>query len=164
LARVLAERLGAMPHPIFAPTFVETEALRKALLREPELAETVARFGSLDLAIVGIGAMPADAGGAASSLVRSGVLGHDELRGLAERGAVGDLVVHPFDADGGFVAPDLAARAIAIGVDDLRRTRRVVAVASGTRKARAIRGALATGIVRILVTDAPTARAVLAAR
>ena len=43
-------------------------ALRDALLREPELASTVARFGSLDLAIVGIGAMPADSGGAASSL------------------------------------------------------------------------------------------------
>ena len=163
LARVLADRLGGTSHPIFAPTFVETAALRTALLREPELAETVDRFGALDLAIVGIGAMPAEAVGAASSLVRSGVLDADELAGLATRGAVGDLVVHPFDAAGTFVAPELAARAIAIGVDDLRRTRRVIAVASGARKARAIRGALATGIVRILVTDAPTARAVLGA-
>jgi len=162
LARVLADRLGGTAHPIFAPTFVETPALREALLREPELAETVAQFGSLDLAIVGIGAMPADAAGAASSLVRSGVLTDDEVRGLASGGAVGDLVVHPFDADGVFLALDLAGRAIAIGVPELRHTRRVVAVASGQRKARAIRGALSSGVVRILVTDAPTARAVLA--
>jgi DNA-binding transcriptional regulator LsrR (DeoR family) len=163
LARVLADRLGGTAHPIFAPTFVETAALRTALLREPEVAGTAERFETLDLAIVGIGAMPGDAAGAASSLVRSGVLDPDELAGLTARGAVGDLVVHPFDAAGTFVAPELAERAIAIGVDDLRRTRRVIAVASGPRKARAIRGALATGIVRILVTDALTARAVLGA-
>jgi DNA-binding transcriptional regulator LsrR (DeoR family) len=163
LARALADRLGGTAHPIFAPTFVETAALRTALLREPDLAGTVDRFGSLDLAIVGVGAMPVDTEGAASSLVRSGVLGADELAGLTARGAVGDLVVHPFDATGAFVAPELAARAVAIGIDDLRRTRRVVAVASGVRKAGAIRGALATGIVRILVTDAATARAVLGA-
>jgi len=161
LARVLADRLGGTSHPVFAPTFVETADLRAALLREPELAGTVERFGTLDLAIVGVGAMPADTDGAASSLLRSGVLAAAEIDGLIGRGAVGDLVVHPFDADGVFVAPELAARAIAIGVDELRRTRRVVAIASGIRKARAIRGALASGIVRILVTDASTARAVL---
>lgn len=162
LARILADRLGATHHPIFAPTFVETPALRAALLREVDVAGTVGRFARLDLAIVGIGAMPADGDAAASSLLRSGVLDETEVSNLVALGAVGDLVVHPFDATGRFVAPDLAARAIAIGVDELRDIRRVVAVASDIRKADAIRGALATGIVRMLVTDGPTARAVLA--
>lgn len=161
LARVLADRLGATHRAIYAPAFVETAALRAALLREPEVADTVARFRVLDLAIVGIGAMPAGDGSAASSLVQSGVLDETEVLRLAGLGAVGDLVVHPFDATGRFVAPDLAERAVAIGVEELRRVRRVVAVASGTRKAGAIRGALASGVVRMLVTDGPTARAVL---
>ena len=161
LARVLADRLGATHRAIYAPAFVETTALRAALLREPEVADTVARFRVLDLAIVGIGAMPAGDGSAASSLVQSGVLGETEVLRLAALGAVGDLVVHPFDATGRFVAPDLAERAVAIGVEELRRVRRVVAVASGMRKAAAIRGALESGVVRMLVTDGPTARAVL---
>ena len=161
LARVLADRLGATHRAIYAPAFVETAALRSALLREPEVADTVARFRVLDLAIVGIGAMPAGDGSAASSLVQSGVLDETEVLRLAALGAVGDLVVHPFDATGRFVAPDLAERAVAIGVEELRRVRRVVAVASGMRKAAAIRGALASGVVRMLVTDGPTARAVL---
>ena len=161
LARVLADRLGATHRAIYAPAFVETTALRAALLREPEVADTVARFRVLDLAIVGIGAMPAGDGSAASSLVQSGVLDETEVLRLAALGAVGDLVVHPFDATGRFVAPDLAERAVAIGVEELRRVRRVVAVASGMRKAAAIRGALESGVVRMLVTDGPTARAVL---
>ena len=43
------------------------------------------------------------------------------------------------------------------------RTVAAVAVAVGADKAAAIRGALRTGIVRVLVTDRATARAVLAA-
>ncbi len=161
LARGLAERLGGTHRAIYAPAFVEDAALRSALLREPEVAETVARFGSVDLAIVGIGAMPVGDQAAASSLLGSGVLDDADVRRLAEAGAIGDLVVHPFDATGTFVAPDLAERAIAIGVEALRAVPRVVAVAYGPHKAGAIRGALATGVVRMLVTDAATARAVL---
>jgi DNA-binding transcriptional regulator LsrR (DeoR family) len=162
IARVLADRLGGIHHPIFAPTFIETAALRSALVREPEIADAIARFAVLDLAIVGIGAMPRVDGGVESSLLRSGALDAAEVSRLATLGAVGDLVVHVFDATGRFVAQDLAERAVAISVDELRQVRRVVAVASGTGKAPAIRGALLSGVVRILVTDAATARAVLA--
>lgn len=162
LARVLADRLGAVHHAIYAPAFVETAELRRALQREPEVADAVGRFGALTLAVVGIGAMAADDGGPASSLLRSGVLDDRTVARLSALGAVGDLVVHPFDTRGRFVAADLAERAVAVGVEELRRVRRVVAVASGVRKAEAIRGAMATGLVRILVTDGPTARAILA--
>lgn len=162
LARVLADRLGAAHHAIYAPAFVETADVRRALQREPEVADAVGRFAALTLAVVGIGAMPADDGRPASSLLRSGVLDDGEVARLSALGAVGDLVVHPFDARGRFVAADLAERAVAIGVEELRRVRRVVAIASGVRKSEAIRGAMATGLVRILITDGPTARAILA--
>ena len=119
------------------------------------------RFGDLTLAIIGIGAMPSATSEASSSLLRSGVLDDAEIARLVALGAVGDLLVHPFDAAGRFVAPDLAERAVAIGIDALRRVPRVVAVAVGSSKAAAIRGGLASGVVRILVTDRATARAVL---
>jgi DNA-binding transcriptional regulator LsrR (DeoR family) len=80
---------------------------------------------------------------------------------LGRLGAVGDLLVHPFTAAGSFVAPDLAERAIAISIDQLRRVPTVVAIAAGTAKVAAIRGALATGVIGVLVTDAATARGLL---
>lgn len=161
LARVFADRLGAGHHPLHAPAIVDDPDLRRALLAEPDLAATLAAFGRLTVAIVGIGALGADGGD--SSLVRSGVLDEAEVERLRARGAVGDLVVHAFDAAGRFVAPDLSARALAIDVAQLRRVPRVVAIAAGAHKAAAIRGALATGIVRVLATDAPAAAAILAA-
>ncbi len=162
LARVLADRLGARHTAIYAPAFVETVDLRRSLEREPDVADAVARFTAVTLAIIGIGAMATDGVGPASSLLRSGGLDDDDLARLAALGVVGDLVVHAFDGHGRFVAADLSDRAVAIGIEELRRVRRVVAVASGAHKADAIRGALATGLVRILVTDEPTARAVMA--
>lgn len=161
LSRLLADRLGAAHHPLFAPAFVESRALRRALLRQPDVADAADRFGAITLAIVGIGAMPSSSGQTSSSLLRSGVLDAATVVRLVGLGAVGDLVVHPFDEAGQFIAPDLAERAMAIDVAELRRARRVVAVAAGLEKATAIRGALTSGVVRILVTDAPTARAVL---
>jgi DNA-binding transcriptional regulator LsrR (DeoR family) len=165
LARTLADRLGATCRAIYAPAFVGSPAIRAELLRQPEVAGATDRFRAVTLAIVGIGALPtnqaADRGGT-SSLVRSRVLDDVEVARLVAAGAVGDLVVHPFDAGGRFVAPELAARAVAIGVDELRAIPRVVAIAAGTGKAAAIRGALATGVIDVLVVDAPTARTVMA--
>lgn len=158
--RLLAERLGGRAHALHAPTFVESGDLRLALAREREIAETCAWFERLALAIIGIGAFEipwAAPDGPSSSLLRSGALLPDDLAGLAAAGAVGDLLVHAFDVEGRFVAPDLAARAMAISVDALRRIPCVVAVATGANKAVALRGALGTGIIRMLVTDAHAA-------
>ena len=157
LTRVLAERLGAKLHRIHAPAFVESAELRSALIRQAEVAATVERFAAIDVAVVGIGAFGTTESAASSSLLRSGALSRDEAGRLTRAGAVGDLLVHPFTADGAFVAPDLAARAIAISIDDLRRVPSVVAIASGPAKISAIRGALRTGVVGVLVTDAQTA-------
>lgn len=163
LARALADRLGAIDHPIYAPAFVATPELRAALAEDPEVADAMDRFDTLTMAIVGIGALPRGDQPGSSSLIRSGALDEAEVARLAALGAVGDLVVHPFDATGRFVAPDLAARAVAIDVEALRRVSRVIAVAVGAAKAEAVRGALATGLVRILVTDRATAQAVVEA-
>jgi DNA-binding transcriptional regulator LsrR (DeoR family) len=161
LTRVLAERLGGLPHRIHAPAFVESAELRSALERQPEIAATLERFETVAIAVVGIGAFGAGDRAASSSLVRSGALTPAELDRLGRLGAVGDLLVHPFTAAGSFVAPDLAERAIAISIDQLRRVPTVVAIAAGTAKVAAIRGALATGVIGVLVTDAATARGLL---
>jgi DNA-binding transcriptional regulator LsrR (DeoR family) len=153
LARRLADRLGGRYQALFAPAFVETPALRNALLREPEIQATIGLYDQVTLAIIGIGALAGEAMDVRSSLVQSGVLDETEWARLREQGAVGDLLLYPFDAEGRFVAPALCERAIAIGLDRLRRVRQVVAVAGGARKVKAIAGALATGIVRTLVTD-----------
>jgi DNA-binding transcriptional regulator LsrR (DeoR family) len=66
--------------------------------------------------------------------------------------------VHVFDDEGRIVS---AERSIALSVTQLRRTR-VIAVAGGRPKHRAVAGALRTKLVDVLVTDAGCARFALA--
>jgi DNA-binding transcriptional regulator LsrR (DeoR family) len=72
--------------------------------------------------------------------------------------AAGHVLVHIFDDEGRIVS---AERSIALSVAQLRRTR-VVAVAGGRTKHRAVLGALHTKLVDVLVTDAGCARFALA--
>lgn len=161
LARVLADRLGATYHPLFAPAFVESADLRDALLREPEIEATVGQLDHISLAIMGIGAF---AGGrsSSSSLVQTRVLADADLERLLDQGAVGDLILYPFDAHGRFVDDRLTRRAVAVTIEQLRRVPRVIGVAGSAVKAEAIAAALATGIIRILVTDEAAAERIVA--
>ena len=77
--------------------------------------------------------------------------------GAREDGA-GHILVHVFDREGRIIA---AERSIALTVAQLRRTR-VIAVAAGRRKRDAVAGALRSGLLDVLVTDAPCAKAALA--
>jgi DNA-binding transcriptional regulator LsrR (DeoR family) len=167
VSRRLAERLGAAHRPLFAPAIVDDAAVRAALVRQPDIARTIAAFDELSTALVGIGTFAVDPQTGAdvpgSSLLRSGVLAPDDVARLRRAGAVGDLVVHPFDAAGRFVVPALADRAVAIDIAALRRVPRVIAVAAGAAKGTAIRGALATGLIDVLITDRAAAAAVLEA-
>ncbi len=167
LTRVLAARIGAAVHPLHAPAFVDSTEAREMLIRQPEIAATMRQFGRLSIALVGVGAFAAPSRRAAtplpsSSLLRSGAMTDRDVDDLARHGAIGDLVVHPFDERGRFVPSATTDRAIAIPVDALATVPRVVAVAAGREKAAAIRGALRTGIIRILVTDAAAATEIVA--
>lgn len=163
LARRFAERLGASCHSLFAPAFVESPGLRAAFLRQPEVRETVAMFGKVTCAVLGVGAWADDQGAAPpSSLVAAAVIGHDDWEQLRAEGAIGDLLLYPFTAEGRFVGDELAARSIAISLDQLRSVPRAMAVAGGTDKVLAIRGALSSGILTMLVTDTATAEMILA--
>ncbi len=162
LTRRLADRLGGRASILFAPALVDSPASRSALVKHPEIRSTMLQWDRLTIAVVGIGAMPVPGEAIHSSLFGSGVLTDDEIDTLRGRGIVGDIVVHPLGADGSFAAPEVGERAMAVSVQQLQRVPRVVAVASGPAKAAAIRAALRSRVIDVLVTDQRTARGILA--
>ena len=73
------------------------------------------------------------------------------------------MLIAPFVVNGEFVARGpLASRSIAFEAPDLRGVPVTIGVAAGPSKVAPILGALRAGIVNTLVTDVPTAEAVLA--
>jgi DNA-binding transcriptional regulator LsrR (DeoR family) len=157
LAIDLARRFGTEPHLLFAPAVVDS-AQRQVLLAHDDLRATFDKFTQLDIAVLGVGSLTE----AETSRLRYGGVIDDALHGdLIRRGAVADVLSYVLTDDGEVLSSGLEDRTISIGLDDLRRTPRRIGVASGWRKSRAVRAAIASGLVNILVTDSQIGSALI---
>jgi lsr operon transcriptional repressor len=141
-----------IPTPIMA----STPSLAAALRDEPTVQQVLKQACSVEHALVGVGTPAADA-----TIVHLGYLNPADVRGLRERGVVGDILGQFFDADGNVVELPIHDRRIGIGLSDLVHIRKVVGVAGGLHKAEAILGALHGGFLDVLVTNELTAIRVL---
>ena len=149
--RRIADALGAQARGLMAPGLVDDAATKQGLVAHAGVRSIIDLWDRLDVAIFGIG-------GPAWSVSR---VGEQMERQLEEAGAIGEVLVAPFDLDGQFVCPTLRERVIALDARRLARIPVAIGVASGEGKVAPILGALRAGTVRQLVTDVATAEAVV---
>ncbi len=157
LAIDLARRFGTEPHLLFAPAIVDS-GQREVLLAHDDLRATFDKFAQLHIAVLGIGSLTEPT---TSRLRYGGVIDDDLHTELLRRGAVADVLSYVLTDDGEILSSGLEERTISIGLDDLRHTPHRIGVASGWRKSRAVRAAIASGLVNILVTDSQIASAII---
>lgn len=158
LMAAVARATGGAPTFLSSPGMVGSVGARESLMADPSLAEVMATWERLTTVLVGIGSLEP------SPLLRDSGNGlpdaeQDVLRDL---GAVGDICLRYFDADGAPVVSDVDSRIVGIDADQLRAVPRRIAVAGGQRKHAAILGAVRGGWVNVLVTDLDQARRMLA--
>jgi DNA-binding transcriptional regulator LsrR (DeoR family) len=149
LANLVAGTATLLP----APGAVGSAEARRVMHKDRYVQEATSLFKSVTVALVGVGAVEPSKMLAASGNVFSA----QELKSLSDRGAVGDICLRFFDADGDPVITPLNDRVIAIDLADLARVDRVVGIAGGKRKTAAIRGALRGRRINVLITDRATA-------
>lgn len=150
----LARLTGAEPKLLPVQGVTSSREARLLMMADPFVRETVDLFGSISLAIVGIGAVEPS-----ELLARSGnIFSSRELADLADAGAVGDISLRFFDQKGRTVKTPLDERVIGISLEELAKVERVVALAGGEKKTAAIAGALRIGVIDTLVTDKFTAQ------
>ena len=149
--RRIADALGAQARGLMAPGLVDDAATKQGLVAHAGVRSIIELWDCLDVAIFGIG-------GPAWSASH---VGEQVEQQLEETGAVGEVLVAPFDLDGRFVCPALRERVIALDARRLARIPVAIGVASGESKVAPILGALRAGTVRQLVTDVATAEAVV---
>jgi DNA-binding transcriptional regulator LsrR (DeoR family) len=158
LTQRFAELTGAKPTFLLAPGIAPSVQARKVLLQDQYVKEAMTALDEISLALVGIGALEPS-----SLLQRSGnIYSERELRALGERGAVGDVCLRFFDADGKPVATAVDKRVIGVTQQQLTSADRSVGVAGGARKYQAIRGAVRGGWINVLITDVATAERLIA--
>ncbi len=150
--RRIADAIGASARGLLAPGLLDDIATRDALAAHAGIRAVTDFWPRLDVAAFGIG-------GPAWSQAS---VGAPALAELQHGAAVGEILITPFDIGGRFLTTSLAGRRMAADVATLRRVPFVIAVASGPAKVEPILGALRTGLIRTLITDAETGAAVLA--
>jgi DNA-binding transcriptional regulator LsrR (DeoR family) len=157
LTQRFAELTGAQPTFLLAPGIATSVEARGALVQDRFVREALARLDEVTLALVGIGAFEPS-----MLLQRSGnIFSERELAALGKQGAVGDICLRFYDAQGRRVASDVDRRVIGVTLEQLRDVERCVGVAGGERKYEAIRGALRGCWINVLITDHITAERLL---
>lgn len=158
LTRRLAHLIRGQATLLPAPGITGSVQARQVILQDLFVQQAMAKFQQVTLALVGIGAV-----GPSRLLASSGnTFAPDELAELEALGAVGDICLHFFRADGVPIASKLDQRVVSMGLETLRGVRRCVGIAGGHRKIAAIRGALAGGWINVLITDRYTAQQLVA--
>lgn len=155
VVRHASQRSGGDVYPIFAPLVIEDLETANSLRRHPDIRAAVDLFPSLTTAVLSVGAWDP-----AQSQIRD-VLSDADRRNALDKGCVADIAGMLIREDGALADPGFQERCISISYDQLRRVPRVVAVAGGAAKARAIRAVSGAGLITDLVTDDSLAMAVL---
>lgn len=153
----LATQFDAEVGVIPAPGLLGSSAARDGLMGDPPVQQALQIARRSTVALVGIGTMEP------SWLIRESgnALPESFLATLAEQGAVGDVCLRLFDAEGRSVESELDRRVVGITSEELRRIPRRIAVAGGIEKTAAIAGALRGGLVSTLITDTEVAERLL---
>jgi deoxyribonucleoside regulator len=157
LTMMLSQRLGGTAYVIQAPVIVKNLGIRETFLRESKIREALAKAKEADLAVLGIGIVDRDGG-----LWKAGFLNHTDEARLKKAGAVGAICGHFYDSRGQMCSSDLKDRIIGLTLDELKRVRHKIGVATGPEKSGAILGALRGSLLNVLITDEETAERVLA--
>lgn len=151
----LAEKTGASAFVMPIPFFVNTIDNKAIILEQFGIGEVLELARTTSLKVVGIGSVDNDASIVASVMVESA-----EMEAVKGAGGVGELLGHFYNARGELVETDLSDRTMGLASKDLNEAN-VLAVAGGKTKVHAINAILNSRLLRGLITDERTARAII---
>jgi len=157
LAQRLSSLIGASPVLLQAPAVVGSRQARSVLFNDPTVQTAAEWFSKIDVALVGIGSMR-PSGLLASS---GNIFSKKELERVEKKGAVGDICFQFINQHGKPIENELAQRVIGIQLAQLRCAKRVVGIAGGAKKSKAIIAALRGEWINVLITDRGTAERLL---
>jgi DNA-binding transcriptional regulator LsrR (DeoR family) len=151
----LTEITGAESYFMPAPFFADSIEDKRVLMAQKGLKDVFALARAAKLHIVGIGEV-----GPKAHMLATGTITAEEFRQLERAGAVGEVLGQFLDAKGRPVEADINQRAVAVQLAEIKGTR-IVAIAGGRTKTRAIAAVLESRVVTGLITDETTAKAIV---
>jgi DNA-binding transcriptional regulator LsrR (DeoR family) len=151
----IADKVRAPHYPMPVPVISDTTEERAMFHRLRAVQNVFALARAADVVFVGVGQMGDDA-----PLLKDGFVTAEQLRDMQARGAVGEVAGWVFDSAGHYIDVGINERTGGVRIEPGKHTL-VIGIAAGPTKVPAIRAALTGGIITGLITDEPTAAALL---
>lgn len=149
IAARIAEHLGGEYRLLHIPDYLSPAAL-ETLQNESGIREIIDLIVSSDLVVHGIGTVN-------EMVIRRGFK-ESEIKKIIDKGAVGEALGYYIDSEGKIVD---VINSIGLHLNDLRRTKLVIAAAGGKNKAAAILACMYASPRSVLITDQGAAEEML---
>lgn len=142
-----------------APAVVDSVETKVALIERCGLRDIFRMTDDLDAVLLSIGGIRS-----ATTFYRGGYLKEEQREELVARGAVGDVLFHPFDVNGRIVDHPINSLVMSVDVERLRKAPIRILTSGGPEKVEALVGAMTLLSPTVLITDEESARRVIALR
>lgn len=161
LAALLAGKLNADHQFLHSPLFLDTDEACKSMKSQKQIRDTLNLANQSDLVLLGVGTIEVDS--KYSSIFRSGFLTEKEILEVKTNGGVGNFCGVIIDEHGNVMDIDINRRVMAVDLHTLRSNgRKIVGVAAGSRKSKAIEAVLSGGWLDVLITDQSAVKSIAA--
>jgi DNA-binding transcriptional regulator LsrR (DeoR family) len=153
----IAYRIGGRCVNLHAPGIVSKPEVKKLIMQEPSLVEQFKLIRSCTKVLFGVTGLDS-----ASMALRSGYMTPEKMRPYVKGGAIAVMSGRFLDAEGRPVLGPLDEQMIGLTIPEIAKIPERICVAAGPDKIPAVRAMLRGGYATILVTDEPTAQALVA--
>lgn len=153
ISRRLAQRLDARLTLLPAPGITGSAEARKVLVADRQVQASLALLSTVDTLYVGLGSLDSNPLLASDNSELARELAAD-IRSL---GAVGDIAMRFFDAQGRLVPARMHELVVGITDEQIRHVPTVVGVSGGPGKLAVVKATLSGRYVQVLITDRQTA-------
>lgn len=158
MVQEMAQAFQGTTAKLYAPMHVNSDIVRKELLKEPIIQETMEKIRCTDYVLTGI----ADVSVEWPINTWAGYLSESQMKELIKKGAVGYICGYFLDKNGNKLHDPINDKIVGISFEDLKNAPHVIVVAGGVDKTRAIYAALKGRIIDSLITDSRIAEKLLA--
>src|SRR5699024_580968 len=152
LVAKFAEGLQAKYHLLHAPVMVDSKEAKEIIKKQTAIKTTMDLGSNADIAVVGIGGTPEH-----STMVKSY---HDSgiLDDLDYDEIAGDICYNFINKKGEVIRNSWNEKVISLELCNLKQIPLVIGVAAGKEKEKAIKAALTSNLIDVLITDEETAQ------
>lgn len=151
-----SQKINGTFFPLPAPLYIKDDQTRNNLLENPIINNTLQMIDECDLILTSLGAV----GEQTSTRIWNAHVDKETQNELLERGAEGFICAHFFDQDGRFIKHTINDQIIGIKTDSIKQ-KKIMLVAGGMSKCKAIYAILKGGYVNTLVSDDLTLKRIL---